>query len=271
VIVFPNCKINLGLHVLQKRNDGYHDIETIFYPTPLQDALEILTIPSGEKNTITVTGNNNAIPLEDNICIKACRLLQNDFSQVPVLKIHLHKIIPSGAGLGGGSSDAAFTLMLLNRKFRLGLSNSELLKYALQLGSDCPFFILNQPCYATGRGELLDPVDIDLSSYSILLVNPGISISTSEAFGSLEPQKRNDSLREVIRKPVDQWKNSLVNVFEASIFKKYPGIKELKTELYRRGAKYASMTGSGSTVFGLFPKDTIPDLTFPSSYFVHYS
>jgi len=271
VIVFPNCKINLGLHVLQKRNDGYHDIETVFYPIPLQDALEILTIPSGEKNSITVTGISDGIPLENNMCLKACRLLQKDFKQIPFLKIHLHKIIPSGAGLGGGSSDAAFTLLLLNRKFHLQLPVSELLQYALQLGSDCPFFILNQPGYATGRGEKLEPVDLDLSSYSILLVNPGLHIPTAVAFGTVLPRQGKSSLKEVIKKPVDQWKDLLTNDFEASIFKKYPQVEQLKMDLYRRGAKYASMTGSGSTVFGLFRKDVTPDLTFPPSYFVHFT
>jgi 4-diphosphocytidyl-2-C-methyl-D-erythritol kinase len=271
VIVFPNCKINLGLHVLRKRNDGYHEIETIFYPTTLQDALEIVTAPTDTENSIMVSGRTEGIPIENNICLKACKLLQNDFHHIPFLKIHLHKVIPSGAGLGGGSADGAFTLIMMNQIFSLGLSDSDLLTYAVQLGSDCPFFILNTPAAATGRGEIMEPVTIDLSMYNILIVNPGIHISTSDAFNSLQPFDKKSSLKDLISFPVDKWKNMITNDFETYAFKKFPIIEGLKNELYQRGATYASMTGSGSTVFGLFSKDSTPDIQFPPGYFVHYS
>jgi 4-diphosphocytidyl-2-C-methyl-D-erythritol kinase len=270
VIVFPNCKINIGLNVLRKRNDGYHEIETIFYPTTLQDVLEIVSAPADTENSITVSGITDGIPFENNICLKACRLLQNDFSHIPFLRIHLHKVIPSGAGLGGGSADAAFTLILLNQKFNLGISESDLLKYALQLGSDCPFFILNRPSIATGRGEILEPVSVDLSLYNILLVNPGIHISTPEAFSSLLPSDKKSSLKNLISLPVDEWKDVITNDFETNVFKKFPLVEELKNQLYQRGAKYASMTGSGSTVFGLFKKGSSRNLQFPPGYFVHF-
>jgi 4-diphosphocytidyl-2-C-methyl-D-erythritol kinase len=192
VIAFPNCKINLGLHILQKRADGFHDLETVFYPIPLRDGLEIIQNASASPNQIEFTLSGLAIDAkpEDNICVKAYHLLKKDFPQLPPVKMHLHKTIPSGAGLGGGSADGAFTLLLLNKKINLDLNEEQLTQYALQLGSDCPFFIINKPSYATGRGENLQAIELDLSSYQIVVVNPGIHINTGWAFSQITPHKK---------------------------------------------------------------------------------
>jgi 4-diphosphocytidyl-2-C-methyl-D-erythritol kinase len=255
VISFPNCKINLGLNIIAKRADGFHDIETVFYPVDFRDVLEIL--PQQNEQTgidLTITG----LPVEgdttNNLCIKAYHLLKHDFLQLPSIKMHLHKTIPMGAGLGGGSADGAFALKLLNEKFQLGLSIDQLIGYALQLGSDCPFFIINQPCFAGGRGEKLQPIDVDLSAYSFVIVNPGIHINTGWAFSQIIPKNPVTSIKEIIYQPVETWKTALVNDFEEAVFSTYPGIKAIKENLYVQGAVYASMTGSGSTVFGIFEK-----------------
>jgi 4-diphosphocytidyl-2-C-methyl-D-erythritol kinase len=263
MVRFPNAKINLGLKVINKRSDNYHNIETIFYPIALRDALEI--IPSKEMqfevSGLEVTGNP-----EDNLCLKAYRLLKKDFPQLPNLKIHLHKTIPAGAGLGGGSSDGAFMLKMLNEKFRLQLTEEALTNYALQLGSDCPFFIINQPCFATGRGEILTPVILDLSGYTIIVVNPEIHVSTKEAFSKLTPKQREKSMSGIVLQPVSIWKEELENDFEKFIFDLYPAIKEIKDEMYAAGAEYASMTGTGSTVFGIFPKGFEVNFSFSQKY-----
>ncbi len=267
MILFPNCKINLGLRILRKRDDSFHDIETVFYPVPLHDALEVIEVPTSSKEIqFSSSGIDVDAKDENNICIKAFRLLQKDFD-LPQVKMHLHKSIPPGAGLGGGSSDGTFTLMLLNKKFNLGLSEYQLINYALQLGSDCPFFVINKPCYATGRGEKLEIINIDLSPYRIVIVNPGIHISTAWAFSQIIPQEQKKSLKEIMTLPLSQWKDQLENVFEEIVFAEYPQIKNIKGELYRSGALYASMSGSGSTVFGIFAHaDTLP--SFPTNYFV---
>jgi 4-diphosphocytidyl-2-C-methyl-D-erythritol kinase len=181
--------------------------------------------------------------------------------------MHLHKAIPSGAGLGGGSSDGAFTLILLNRKFRLGLSENQLINYALQLGSDCPFFIKNKPCYATGRGENLQEIELDLSNYKMVIVNPEIHVDTKHAFSKIQPFDQRTSIQESIQKPVAQWKDVLKNDFEKTVFVEYPEIKLIKEKLYDQGAVYASMSGSGSTVYGLFEKNADIRFNFPSYYF----
>ena len=269
MIVFPNCKINLGLHILQKRTDGFHDLETVFYPVALQDALEIIQNLSPTTDIeFTTSGLEIPSTIEQNICVKAYRLLKKDKPELPAIKMHLHKVIPSGAGLGGGSSDGAFALTLLNKKFNLGLSEDQLLQYALQLGSDCPFFIKNQPCYATGRGENLEEVQIDLSDFKIVLVNPNIHIDTKQAFSKIVPDNQRISIKDIILKPIEQWKNNLKNDFEASVFTQYPEIKGVKEKLYQQGAIYASMSGSGSSVYGLFNKNLNLLLNFPSHYFI---
>jgi 4-diphosphocytidyl-2-C-methyl-D-erythritol kinase len=268
LILFPNCKINLGLHILRKREDGYHDLQTVFYPVSLQDALEVVRHPSPSTD-IEYSGSGLPVQgnLSDNICIKAYQCLKLDFPDLPPVKMHLHKTIPMGAGLGGGSADGAFALLLLNKKFNLGLSEEQLLQYALQLGSDCPFFIRNKPCFATGRGEKMEDLALDLSAYKFVLVNPGIHVPTGWAFSQLVPADRS-TLKPIVLTPIETWKHTLTNDFEGPVSQKYPEIAAIKTALYKAGAEYASMTGSGSTVYGIFPKEAEPQLSFPAHYFV---
>jgi 4-diphosphocytidyl-2-C-methyl-D-erythritol kinase len=199
--------------------------------------------------------------------VKAYRLLKKDFPDLPPINMHLHKVIPLGAGLGGGSSDGAFTLVLLNNKFNLGLSEDQLINYALQLGSDCPFFIKNKPCYAIGRGEKLEEIEIDLTDYTIVLVNPAIHINTAQAFSMITPFAERANIREIIQRPVELWKDVLRNDFEEAIFSLHPEIKDIKQKLYKQGAVYASMSGSGSTVYGLFEKNAPLHFDFPEHYF----
>jgi 4-diphosphocytidyl-2-C-methyl-D-erythritol kinase len=269
VIVFPNCKINLGLHILRKRPDGFHDLETVFYPAKLQDALEIVqsSTPAADIE-FTTSGLKIDGSIEDNICVKAYHLLRKDFPELPPIKMHLHKVVPSGAGLGGGSSDGAFTLTLLNKKFNLELSEKQLINYALQLGSDCPFFIKNKPCFAAGRGEKLEEIELNLSDYKIVLVNPGIHIHTGKAFSRITPSDQRTSIREIIKQPVKNWKDILKNDFEEIVFKEHPAIKAIKEKLYAEGAAYASMSGSGSSLYGLFEKTAPLQFDFSKAYFV---
>ncbi|HLK30040.1 MAG TPA: 4-(cytidine 5'-diphospho)-2-C-methyl-D-erythritol kinase [Puia sp.] len=251
MILFPNCKINLGLHVTRKREDNYHDIESIFYPVPLNDILEIIPSNSFEHHFLGLP-----IPGETskNLCVKAYDLLKKDFPDLPLIKFFLYKNIPTGAGLGGGSSDGSFMLQLLNEEFCLGLSDEQLIGYALQLGSDCPFFIINKPCFASGRGEILEPVKISLSSYSFFFVHPDIHIDTAWAFSQLKPSVPEKSLTEIIKQPITTWKDDLKNDFEKPVMKEFPELKMIKQKLYDAGALYASMSGSGSTIFGIFEK-----------------
>ena len=250
----PNCKINLGLHVVGKRPDGYHNLETIFLPVhDLCDELEIN--PTAASDT---TMRQEGILLDnapgDNLCMKAYRLLQEEFG-IPPVEIMLRKHIPFGAGLGGGSSDAAFTLKMLNETFSLGLATADLEQRSAQIGADCAFFIQNRPAYATGIGDQLEPIDLDLSAYRIVIeIPPDEHVSTREAYAGLHLQggSRPD-LRQAVRQPIEQWRNTIVNDFEASVFPAHPAIAALKDDMYRRGAHYAAMTGSGAAVFGLFP------------------
>jgi 4-diphosphocytidyl-2-C-methyl-D-erythritol kinase len=271
MIVFPNCKINLGLHITRKRADGYHDIDTVFYPVPLEDALECIHAPSSaEPIAFTASGLPVAGNASDNLCVKAWYLLKKDFPDLPPVQMHLHKAIPMGAGLGGGSADGAFALQLLSQLFHLNLSTEQLEGYALQLGSDCPFFIRNRPCHATGRGEQMQPVQTDLSGYTIVVVHPGIHISTAKAFAGITPHMPERSLAEIIALPVTEWKEHLVNDFEKSIASDWPAIAGIKQQLYAAGAAYASMSGSGSAVYGLFPKENKYQLpAFPAQYSIH--
>jgi len=271
MIVFPNCKINLGLSVIEKRTDGYHEIETVFYPVPLKDALEII-VDTNDTGGHPVQLSSSGIPVEvqphENICVKAYNLLKKDFPQLPSIKMHLHKLIPSGAGLGGGSSDGAFTLKMLSEKFYLGLSKEQLIFYASQLGSDCSFFILNKPCMATGRGEILEPVELNLDNYKILLVYPGIHINTAMAYSQIIPSGKGDFLKNIISQPVESWKENLFNDFEKSIFKNHPETGKVKEKLYESGALYAALSGSGSSVFGIFKHEATISVSFPSHYYV---
>jgi 4-diphosphocytidyl-2-C-methyl-D-erythritol kinase len=270
MVSFPNCKINLGLNILRKRADGYHDLETIFYPLALQDAVEVIVQqqPSEQRVIFSSTGLKVDGDPANNLCVKAYQVLQQDFPDLPAIQLHLHKNIPMGAGLGGGSADGAFVLQLLNKKCQLGLSNEQLINYALQLGSDCPFFILNTPCFATSRGEIMEPITLDLSAYNIVIVNPGIHVSTAKAFAALTPTLPAKSVKAIIQQPIATWKNELVNDFETPVFALFPAIAEIKQQLYQHGAVYASMSGSGSTVFGLFEKAQQPVLNFPADYLV---
>ncbi len=251
MIVFPNCKINLGLQILEKREDGFHNLETVFYPAPFRDALEISPNDNAEIE-FAATGLSVDGDPKNNLCLKAYHLLKKDFPQIPAVKIHLHKVIPMGAGLGGGSADAAFTLSLLNRKFKLNLSTPVLLNYALQLGSDCPFFIINKPCYATGRGEILEEINLDLSNYKIVLINPGIHVNTGWAFSNINPSPSIKNIKTIVQQPVNTWRDELTNDFETAVFTAHPQIKWIKNTLYDSGAVYAAMSGSGSTVLGIF-------------------
>lgn len=257
MIVFPNAKINLGLHVTEKRADGYHTIETVFFPVSLADALECVVAkgdnPSFEFKATGMPPGDTA----ENICQKAWRLLAQDYP-LPPLQVHLLKKIPTGAGLGGGSSDGAFMLRLINNLCRLSLTDEQLCAYATQLGSDCAFFIHNTPCLATGRGEILEPITLVLRGYYLVLVNPGIHVSTAEAYKGIRPKAPDFDLRLLTFEPVESWKKFLVNDFEPTVFARYPAIAEVKETLYRQGALYAAMSGSGSTVFGLF--ETKPGL-----------
>lgn len=256
MIVFPNAKINIGLHITSRRADGFHNIETLMVPIKLADALELTPADDGQSN-FTFSG----IPLggdsESNLCVKAFRLMQERY-KLPETKIHLHKVIPVGAGLGGGSSDAAFTLKLLNRLYMLKICNQELKEIAAELGSDCPFFIENTPSLATGRGEILKNVELDLKKLSILLVKPKVSVSTAWAYSQVKPNST--ALTNAGKIPSDpaQWENLLTNDFEQPVFNAHPEIAVIKQNLLEMGAEYAALSGSGSAVYGLF--DQLPQI-----------
>lgn len=267
MLSFPYIKINLGLHILARRPDGYHDIETVFYPLPVMDALEAIT---SEKLSLITHGLPVPGDPEDNLCMKAWNLLKKDFPELPPVRIHLLKNIPVGAGLGGGSSDAAFMIRLLDEKFQLGLGPERQLNYAQTLGSDCPFFIRGRPCLARGRGEILEPVALDLGSYSFVVVCPPIPVSTAWAYTQVTPSPSRPSLNDLIRLPVVQWKERLVNDFEVPVFRKFPAIGRIKAQLYSSGALYASLSGSGSALFGIFPKNKTAGIAFDTGCRIFY-
>jgi len=247
MLKFANAKINIGLHVTKKRGDGYHELETVFYPVKLYDAVELV---SSEELALTIW--NSTLDADDeNLCLKAFHLLAQDFHLEPI-QIHLLKNIPIGAGLGGGSSDASATLLLLNEYFNLDLDVEQLKKYAAKLGADCPFFIENKPVYGEGTGTELSPISLDLSQYKIVIVKPEIHISTKEAYENVIPQAPEINLKDAIKLPIQEWKYLINNNFELALFDKYPQIADIKTKLYEKGAIYASMSGSGSAVFGVF-------------------
>jgi len=250
MITFPNAKINLGLHITEKRSDGFHNLETVFFPVGWNDALEFAEadVFGFTSSGILISGDPEA-----NLVVKAYRLLQKDF-ELPILKIHLHKQIPFGAGLGGGSSDAAFMLKMLNETYHLKISEEKLLNYAAVLGSDCPFFIRNKPVYATGRGEIMQPLEVRLNGMFILLVKPPVEVSTVKAYQLIKPQLPEVSLAKLLQLPIVNWKENVVNQFEPPVFRQYPEIEAVRNQLYEMGAIYASMSGSGSCVFGLFSK-----------------
>lgn len=274
MMVFPHCKINLGLQILHKRSDGFHALQTVFYPIALHDVLEIIRHPqpSDAKEELSFSSSGKAIAgaTDDNLCIKAYKLIKNDFPSLPPIQMHLHKKIPMGAGLGGGSSDGAFALQLINDVFQLNIPAAQLAAYALQLGSDCPFFLHQQPCYATGRGEILEPIELNLTDWNWVLVNPGIHVQTAKAFSMLqrgtEPISNLPDLRSIVQEEPANWKGKLINDFEAPVCALHPEIAAIRDQLYAAGAVYASMTGSGSTVYGIFHADCTPEFSFPSSF-----
>lgn len=260
MLAFANAKINIGLYVTEKRGDGYHNLETVFYPVKWYDVVELVDVSEGESSFCTVRGIDVPGSADTNLCLKAYRLLQKDFD-LPEQEIVLLKNIPVGAGLGGGSSDAAFLIRLVNDKFGLGLSIGAMQDYARQLGADCAFFIENKPVYAFGKGDEFLPVGLDLSAYFIVLVKPMVGVSTAIAYSGVVPKKPDHDLRDLLKLAPKEWKSVVRNDFEVSVFQKYPEIDQIKTQLYAAGATFASMSGSGSTVFGIFEQPVaLPDL-----------
>ncbi|HWD87574.1 MAG TPA: 4-(cytidine 5'-diphospho)-2-C-methyl-D-erythritol kinase [Mucilaginibacter sp.] len=255
MIVFPNAKINIGINITARRSDGYHNIETIFYPIKVFDALEALP---AEGLTFEASGLGIPGRTEDNLCIKAYHLIKNDYD-IPPVNIHLHKHIPIGAGLGGGSANAAFFIKLIDRLFDLKLSIEQMLDYARQLGADCAFFIESKPVFAYEKGDRFQQISLDLSKYHIALVMPPAHVSTSEAYRGVKPAQPKQLLKELVTLPVEEWKSHIKNDFEESVFKNHPVIRGVKAALYETGAIYASMSGSGASVFGIFKQK--PDLS----------
>lgn len=263
MIVFPLAKINLGLNVVKRRPDGYHNLETVFFPVELKDALEVTTMdeafPSPFNCDLKVS--NIAIDGDEqrNLVVKAYNLLRQDFPQMPRVHAHLYKAIPTQAGMGGGSSDCASMLLLLNSMFALGLTQQQLIDYAAKLGADCPFFIINKPAYAEGIGELLQTINLNLKGYYLAVVRPNIPVPTKEAFSRIVPQKPAKNCCLIVSQPIETWRKELENDFEKSVFALHPEIGRIKERLYEMGAIYASMSGSGSAVFGIFREK--PDLS----------
>ncbi len=260
MIVYPNAKINIGLQVVGKRSDGYHLLSSCFYPIPLKDCLELLPREDFQEDKLSVYGAENLGDLKDNLVLRAVRLLREDYT-FPYLELHLYKHIPSGAGMGGGSADASFTLKAVNEMFALGLTREELRVYALKLGADCPFFIDNVPALGEGIGEVLTPIEnLDISAYNLVVVKPELHISTADAFRGLKHIGVKDySVLELVGQKPETWQGHLLNDFEESLFPLYPELEEIKSSLYKLGAVYASMTGSGSAIFGLFERNLTKD------------
>lgn len=257
MLTFANAKINLGLNLTEKRADGYHNLQTVFYPIKLNDVVEII---DAEETSCIIKGIDIPGNADDNLCTKAFRTLQSDFN-LPHQQIILLKNIPVGAGLGGGSADAAFLIKLVNNKFTLGLSIEKMQDYARVLGADCAFFIENKPTFAFGKGDEFEKIEIDLSNQFMVLVKPPIHVSTAEAYSKVKVKQPNTSLKELINLPLIEWKANIVNDFETSVFEKYPEIDEIKTKLYAAGATFALMSGSGSSVFAIFEKEVdLPEL-----------
>ena len=267
MITFPDCKINLGLNVVERRPDGYHNLETVFYPVPITDALEVQAMdelfPSAVDCDLKVTNLVIEGDEQRNLVVRAYQLLKQDFPQLPRVHVHLYKNIPTQAGMGGGSSDCAFMLSLLNEQFALGLSKQQLIGYAARLGADCAFFILNEPAYAEGIGERLQPVDLRLQGMYLAVARPDIPVSTKEAFSLIKPQRPAKNCRDIVMQPVETWREELKNDFEQSVFALHPEIALIKQQLYEQGAVYAAMSGSGSAVFGLFRE---PQADFASRF-----
>ncbi|MGM9803147.1 MAG: 4-(cytidine 5'-diphospho)-2-C-methyl-D-erythritol kinase [Muribaculaceae bacterium] len=251
MISFPNAKINLGLNIVNRRPDGYHDIETVFYPICLEDSLEIVPAKASQPTTLQCHGITVDCPMEKNLVTKAFRLLQREFN-LPEVEMHLYKHIPHGAGLGGGSSDASSALLMLNSMFSLGLSDSQLAQRAATLGADCAFFIYNKPMMATGIGNVFTPISLSLAGKHLLLVKPAIAVPTAQAYAQVTPKPAVTPLPQLLSQPIDRWQETVVNDFEASVFAQHPTLGNIKQQIIQAGAVYAAMSGSGSTLFGIF-------------------
>ncbi len=265
MLLFPNAKLNLGLHITARRSDGFHSLETAFVPIQWADALEVRAA-SGAETTLTLTGRPIPGDPATNLCRRAWEVLKADFSALPPAALHLHKVVPIGAGLGGGSADAAFALRGLNEVFGLGLTTDELLPYARRLGADCAFFLLNRPVLASGRGDEFSPLDLpQLAGCSVVVVWPGVGISTAEAFRGALPAAPPRPLADVLALPLSAWRGALMNDFEAALAPRFPVLAEVKAALYSAGAVYASLSGSGSAVFGVFEQEP-PIMPWPAAY-----
>ena len=255
MITFPIAKINLGLNVVEKRADGYHNLQTVFFPVPLLDALDVQEMsgefPSQYDCDLKVSNIHIDGDEQRNLVVRAYNLLKQDFPDMPRVHAHLYKGIPTQAGMGGGSSDCGFMITLLNKMFNLGLSDEQMIQYAARLGADCAFFILNKPCYAEGIGEKLQPIQLSLSGWYLSLVRPDIPVSTREAFALIKPHYPEFNCKEVVQLPVEEWRGKLTNDFEDSVFAVHPELGAVKDRLYQLGATYAAMSGSGSTLFAL--------------------
>ena len=270
MLTFPNAKLNLGLYITAKRPDGYHDLETVFVPLPWVDVLEVLPAPKGQAGTsLALTGRPIPGEVATNLCLKAYALLKSDFPDLPAAQLHLHKIVPIGAGLGGGSADAAFALRALSEVFGLNLSVASLENYARQLGADCAFFIENTPRLALEKGDVFEDIALRLASTACVVVYPGLHISTAQAFAGIVPQAPKMPLREALAQPMPTWRATVSNDFETSLAPVYPVLADIKQQLYAAGATYASLSGSGSAVYGLFAGvSEAPVLPWPSEYLV---
>lgn len=256
MITFPIAKINLGLNVVEKRPDGYHNLETVFYPVHIKDALEVYEMapefPSPVDCDLKVTNILIEGDEQKNLVVRAYQLLKQDFPTLPRVHAHLYKGIPTQAGMGGGSSDCGYMITLLNRLFELGLSEQQMIDYAARLGADCAFFIVNRPCYAEGIGEKLQPIGLSLKGWYLAVVRPAIPVPTKEAFSLITPQRPPQNCRDIVMQPVETWREALTNDFEKSVFTLHPEIGAIKDRLYELGATYAAMSGSGSSLYGLF-------------------
>ena len=269
MLVFPNAKLNLGLYVTERRPDGFHTLESVFVPLPWTDALELLPAPAGQaQNSITLTGRPIPGDPATNLCLRAYELLQVDFPQLPPVQLFLHKIVPIGAGLGGGSADAAFALKAANDLFSLNLSPETLESYARRLGSDCAFFIRNQPVLAVERGDVFEKIDLSLTGTACVVVYPNLHIGTAEAYARISPQPPKHPLRAALAQPLSTWRDTVSNDFETALTPTYPALAEIKEQLYAAGAIYVSLSGSGSAVYGLWASGEPAAMTWPAEYTV---
>jgi len=269
MLTFPTAKLNLGLYVTERRPDGFHTLESVFLPLPWADVLEILPAPGGQATGITLTGRPIPGDPATNLCIRACELIQADFPHLPPVQIHLHKLVPIGAGLGGGSSDAAFALKATNDLFGLSLSVEALENYARRLGSDCAFFIRNKPVLAVERGDVFEEIDLNVAGTGCVVVYPNLHISTAEAYARIVPQQPAHALRQALAQPMESWRDTVRNDFETALTPAYPLLANIKQQLYAAGAAYASLSGSGSAVYGLWPAGAeTPPLEWPTEFSV---